>query len=80
MYKNEVAAVLRKLVGQWTTVREEVRDLVIDVMEEEDLECWIDDCGDYVSVGFENPDGVDCEVYVRYELVGRNTWTITKIF
>lgn len=80
MYKNEVAAVLRKLVGQWTTVREEVRDLVIDAMEEEDLECWIDDFGDYVSVGFENPDGVDCEVCVRYELVGHNTWTITKIF
>lgn len=79
MYKQEVAAVLRKLVGEWTTVREEIRDMVIDLMEEEDVECWIEDCGDYVCVGFENPDGVDTEVCVGYEIVGRS-WTVTRIF
>lgn len=80
MYKREVVAALKKLVGEWTTVRDEIRDMVIDLMENEDIECWIDDCGDYVSVGFENPDGNETEVCVRYELVGRSTWTVTKIF
>lgn len=43
MYKQEVAAILRKLVGEWTTVREEIRDMVIDLMENEDLEAVSDD-------------------------------------
>ncbi len=79
MYRSEVAEILDELIGEWTTVREELEYTVREKMEETGIEFSVEDFGECIAVDFEDDDGYDREVVVYYNLVGRNTWTINKV-
>lgn len=80
MFKNEVVSMLEELIGNWSTDKNDIQDMVADIMENADVDFCAEDFGDYVSVQFEDDDENDEEVIVQYELVGRNTWTVVRVF
>ena len=78
MTQREVANSLKGLIGEWTTVREELAELVEYFMTDDDEQVRVEDFGEYIAVEFEDDNGEDREVLVYCENAG-STWYISKV-
>lgn len=82
MYTSEVREALRNLVGEWSTVENDITNMVIDAMDElEELDGGyaIEVNGWDIDVVFEDIKERPSTVTVRYEKVG-STYVISEIF
>ena len=79
MYRNDVYRILKKkMIGEWSTDKDDIRDTVIDIMDELDIDYSADDDCDAVYVMFDDEDGKEQEIVISYELVGR-TWSVRAV-
>ena len=77
-YRDEVIEELKQLVGEWSTKKEDLQELVEEAIAGMHMGALVEDCGEFMVVSFEDPDGKEKEVSVDYELVGR-TYTVTAV-
>ena len=78
MTKWEVQNSLKELIGEFTTIRSEIKELIDYYMMDEDGQVIVEDFGEYIAVEFEDEDGIDEEVLVYYQNAG-STWYISKV-
>ena len=77
MTRKETVQWLRaRLIGDFTTVQEEILEMVKEATVM--FAYSVEDFGEYVTVCYEDEDDEDMEIVVMYEQTG-STWVITDV-
>ena len=79
MYRGEVLNTLRLMISEWSTEKSYFEDMIGNLMDYDDIEYYIEDLGDKMSVQFEDEEGKDQEILVKYMLTGTNTWSVYDV-